>query len=159
MYFPVYFKRKTGATPASVPDLGTGTDPLPVFSTNFGNDGKWPDALLSSKTNGIGNPIKRVAVGYQFDDGADGTSVDLAVTLWAFDHNSGHWYQADSGTLKQGQLTYLKAPYLADPPPTHQNQLKPTPGGQELLIVVADPGMSAVDGTYHFVAGPDLSDF
>lgn len=151
MFFPVYFKRKKGAGPADIPDLGSDTDPTVSTKAKTAN----ADNVASVKVGGVGNAIHRIAIGYWYEGG--GAAVTLPVKIWAYDRNSEKWYQAASGTLTNGQLTYLRNPYLADPPQTSSNMSRPTAGGGEILIVIADN--TSPDGTCHFVAGPDTGQF
>jgi len=147
------FKRRVGASPATISVLGTATDPIPLVTTKAA-PGK--DNVLQAKVGGVGNAIHRVACGYWYE-GA-GVAVDCAAALWIYDRGSEKWYQAASGTLRSGELTFFRVPYLADPPQTNANLTKPTSGGGEYMLVVASPG-GAPDGTYHFVMGADTSQF
>ncbi len=154
MRFPTYFKRGKN-TPAAGPAIGSDTAPTfgsgHVTSTTPGSN---RDNIMASRIAGVGNPIARLAVGYWYEGG--GVAVTLPVTAWVWDANSAQWYQAASGTLTNGQITYLKIPVLADPPPTQANIGAPGAGGVEVLIVVADN--TSPDGTLHFVAGPDTAE-
>lgn len=152
MYFPIYFKRQKGAV-SQDPALGVATDPAPVFGTAALAR---TDTILNAKIGGVGNQIQRVAVGYWF---SGGSGADLTATLWAFDRNSACWYKAATGTLKDGEVTYFRVPYLADPPQTAANMSKPSSGGGEYYLSVADPGVGAGNGVYHFVMGPDTAQF
>lgn len=155
MRFQTYFKRGVGGTSA---DPAFSVDGDPSFGDPPPDDGHDSALYVATQRSGIGNPVRRIAVGYRFDGGGAGTGKDAPVKLWAFDRRSMQWYLAASGTLKDGELTYLKCPALSDPPQTSGNMNVPTAGGGEFLIVVTEPA-SADNGTYHFVAGPDLADY
>ncbi len=156
MRFPVYFKRQKGAVSAdaAILTLGVGSDPIPTVATKGEEAGK--SNVLSAKVGGIGNAIQRIAVGYWF---SEGSGVALTATLWVFDRNSEKWFEVSTGTLNDGQITYFRAPYLADPPQTSANMQNPTSGGAEYMLSVADPGSGAASGVYHFVMGPDTAQF
>jgi hypothetical protein len=160
MFFPTHFKRQKGGG-TSDPVLGAASDPAPVFADGenkvSGATPLWVGAKLGVKIGGIGNPIRRIAVGYRFDDGAAGVGVNLTnVTLWIFDKEMGKWFQCSTGTLVDGQITYFRAPYLADPPQTQAN-LQKMEGGCLFLLIV--PDNAGANGTYHFLMGPDLAEF
>lgn len=156
MRFPVYFKRQKGAVVVdpAITTLGVGSDAVPTVATKGEIAGH--DNVLVAKVAGIGNSIRRVAVGYWF---SAGSGAALTATLWVFDRNSEKWFMASTGTLTDGQLTYFRVPYLADPPQTSANMSSPTSGGVEYMLSVADPGAGAANGVYHFVMGPDTGNF
>lgn len=157
MRFPTYFKRQKGTTDpdtTTVPLLGVGTDAVPAFATKGEEAGR--SNVMLAKVGGIGNAIHRVAVGYWF---SGGSGADLTATLWVYDSNSEKWYECSTGTLKDGTLTYFRVPYLADPPQTGANLSTPTSGAAQYMLSVADPGVGAGNGVYHFVMGPDTSQF
>lgn len=145
MRFPVYFKRQKGSVST---DPVLGSDSAPTVSS--GPQKNKPHILSHKMTR----PMKRVDVGYWYE-GA-GTAVTLSVALWVFDENSLKWYLASTGTLTNGQITYLRCPFLADPPPTSVNLNNPS-HGTDVMIIVSDN--SGPDGVYHFVAGPDSVEF
>lgn len=152
MNFHTYFKRRVGPSPAEVPALGAATDPEPAFDAGVDAN---KDSFFIAKVGGVGNPIQRVAIGYRFSGGA---GLALVAKLWAYDRNSKQWYLAASGNLADGALTYLRVPCLADPPQTQANLTRPTAGGIECLVTIADPG-GLGNGTYHFVVGADTAQF
>lgn len=153
MNFPTYFKRRVGAAPASVPVLGSATDPAPTFA-NPTSPGPGKTNNCSVSVGGIGNPIHRLAVGYHYEGG--GTGIDLTADVWTYDTETSKWFKCSTGTLKNGEITYFRVPYLMPPPQT--SLTKPTSGGATYQIVIADPGGTS-DGVYHFVAGPDVGSF
>lgn len=144
MRFPTYFKRGLNASP--LPNVGS--DTAPTFSSGALKN---VDNVLSHK---LSRPMKRIAVGYWYE--GIGVAVTLPVTIFVFDEKSQKWYQASTGTLTNGQLTYLRVSSLADPPQTQANLAVPQHGVDVLVIVANNSGP---DGTYHFVAGPDSSEF
>ncbi len=146
MRFPVYFKRRKGATPADLAAIGS--DTAPTVSTG---SMKNLDNILSHK---LSHPVHRVAVGYWYE--GVGAIVTLPVELWVFDETSGKWYQASTGTLTNGKVTYLRMAALATPPQTSANISMPAHGFDAMLIVSDN---SSGDGTLHFVAGPDAAQF
>ncbi len=145
MRFPVYFKRRKGAAPADLAAIGS--DSAPTFATPVRKNA---DNILSHK---LSRPVNRIALGYWYDpaNGTD-TPVVLPVTIYVGDENSDKWYEAATGSLTSGKLTYLKVAALADPPQVQANMGQPS-HGFDVMIVVADNSSS--DGTHHFVAGPD----
>jgi hypothetical protein len=144
MRFPVYFKRRLGAGTLAL----LGSDTKPTFATPPKKAG---DNVLSHK---LQRPMRRVAIGYWYE-GA-GVVPNLPVSIWAWDDTSEKFYQADSGILTNGEITYLTCLSLADPPTTTVNLDFPQ-HGIDLLIVVENAGGG--DGTYHFVAGPDTANY
>lgn len=146
MRFPVYFKRRKGATPADLAVIGSDTAPDITIGSL-----KNKDNVLSHKQP---HPVHRIAVGYWYE-GA-GSIVTLPVELWVFDETSGKWYQASTGTLTNGKLTYLRLSVLANPPQTSANMDTPSNGFDAMLIVSDN---ASGDGTLHFVAGPDTAQF
>lgn len=147
MRFPVYFKRQKGA--GANPAIGT--DTAPTVTDGHGSSSK--DNVLAARVSGREISIARLAVGFWYE-GAGAATV-LPVTVWVWDTNSEKWYKASSGSLTNGEITYLKLPVLADPPQTSANMGTPNAGGFEAMIVVADNAIG--DGVLHFVAGPDTS--
>lgn len=146
MRLPTYFKRRKGASPASLAAIGS--DSAPTFAT----DGKIQgDNVLSHKFT---RPFDRIAIGYWYEGG--GSAVTLPVTIYVFDESSSRWYEAATGTLTNGKLTFLRCPCPCDPPPTQANMSKPS-HGVDVLIVVADN--TSPDGILHFAAGPDAARF
>lgn len=144
MRFQTYFKRQKGSA-SSDPLLGS--DAAPIVS----------DPKRAPVTNGFEHraiDCERIAVGYWYEGG--GGAVTLPVTLWVFDEESGKYYQASTGTLTNGQITYLRCPILAPPPQTQANLTKPNQG-VSILIQIADN--TGPTGIYHFGAGPDLAMF
>jgi hypothetical protein len=153
MRFPVIFTRGKGAG-APTPTLGSG-DTTPTVSSKYidyvdPSSGKG-DNVLHHK---LQRPMNRVAVGYWYT--GVGTAADLPVTIWVWDAASEHWYEAASGTLKNGQLTYLKCASLCDPPQVQANLGQPQ-HGVDVLVIISDN--SSGDGTYTFVVGPDSAFF
>lgn len=159
MRFLKSFKRQKGSA-STDPVLGLTTDPAPLYSANPSAPSANKDNVMSFKTGGIGNAIKRVAIGYRF---SAGSGVALTATLWVYEKLTEQWYQASTGTLNDGQLTYFKVPVPADGPQNTANgtaaMLAPTAGGVDCLLSVADPGAGAAVGVYIFTMAPDLSEF
>lgn len=154
MRFPTLFRRQKGSA-SSDPALG---DSEPTIST--GAPASNADNVLVAKVGSIGNPSHRIAIGFRFDpNGGGGTTGTLTAKVWAYDSNSEKWYLCGSATLTDGQLSFVRVPYIADPPQTSGNLGKPTSGGATYLITVADPGAGSGTGIYTFVAGPDLAIF
>jgi|SRR5579859_4343640 len=159
-----FIRQKGGGT--SDPVLGSASDPAPTFAdgenkqdTSSPPKPLWQGNKLYVKIGGVGNPPRRIVVGYRFDDGMGSAGADLTnVSLWAYEATTQKWYECSTGTLKDGQFTYFRAPYAADPPQTQSN-LSRSQGGVEFLLIVPDPGGGAANGTYHFVMGPDLAEF
>lgn len=149
MRFQTYFTRRKGAGSGTL----LGADTAPVFGTGAPQANK--DNVCATKVAGVGNAIQRMAVGVRYE-GA-GAPIALTAVLWAFDHASKQWYQASTGTLTDGQLTYMRIPTLADAPQTAANMGNPSAGGGEFMLVVADGATG--DGVYHFVMGPDTAQF
>lgn len=147
MRFPVYFKRQKGAGP----NPAIGSDAVPVVTTEHGNTSK--DNVLQLRISGLAVAVARIAVGFWYE-GAGAAAV-LPVTVWVWDSNSSKWYKASSGSLTNGEITYLKLPVLADPPQTSANMGNPNAGGVEAMIVIADNAIG--DGVLHVVAGPDTA--
>ncbi len=150
MRFHQYFTRVINAG-ASRDDFAA--DTAPAFLASPAPPAADKDNVLNVKVGGIGNTVHRVAVGYRL---AAGSGPDMPANLWCYDHLSEQWYKCSTGTLKDGEITYFKVPYLADPPQTGGNMGRPTGGGQYMLVVT-DPVTG--DGTYHFVMGADLAQF
>lgn len=144
MRFPVYFKRRKGGS-GSVPLLGSDTKP-----TVASKKSSYTDNILSHK---LQRPMNRVAIGWWYEGGGTAPA-SLPVTIYVYDETSEKWYQAASGTLADGMISYLKCVSLADPPQIAANLGQPQ-HGVDVLIVVEDN--SGADGTYHFVAGPDTA--
>lgn len=144
MRFPVYFKRRVGA--GTDPVLGT--DATPVVSTPP-MQGK--DNILSHR---LQRPLKRIAIGYWYE--GVGVAVTLPVAIWTLDENSGKWFKAAAGTLTNGEMTYLRNPSLADPPQVQANLAVPGHGATVMIVIADNTGPT---GTYHFVVGPDSSEF
>ncbi len=150
MRFHVYFRRRKGS--GTDPLLGSDTEPTfaaPVPPTA----GK--DIVLATKVGGIGNSIHRVVVGYRYE--GVGSPTVLTAKLWAYDRRIGQWFLASSGSLTDGQLTYFRAPCLADPPQTNDNLGHPSSGGGEFMLTVADN--ASPDGVHHFLMSPDNATF
>lgn len=150
MRFPLYFKRsKNGDEPA------LGSDSKPTFAStklDYTDSPAPGDNILAHK---LSRPMNRVAIGWWYEGGGSAPA-SLPVTIWAWDETSGHWYQAASGTLTNGEITYLRCASLCDPPQVMKNLDTPQ-HGIEVLVVVEDN--TGADGTYHFVAGPDSAFF
>jgi hypothetical protein len=147
MRFPLYFKRGKGAADEALYGA-LGGDTTPTVSTK----------QIAGKTNCLSHrivkPIHRIAVAHWYE-GA-GAIVTLPVVLWVYDMASEKWFQASSGTLTNGQITYLKCPVLDVPSQVQANMGTPAQS-IDAMIVVADN--TAGDGVYHFVAGPDQAQF
>lgn len=146
MRLPVYFKRRKGASPADMATIGS--DSAPTITTG---SIKNQDNILSHR---LARPMKRVVLGYRYE--GVGVAVTLPVTLYAFDEGSGMWFQASSGTLTNGQLTYLRVPVPCDLPQVAANMSVPA-HGVDVMIIVADN--ASPDGTIHVVAGPCMAEF
>lgn len=149
MRFPVYFKRIKGA--GTLPLLGSDTKPT-VTSTkaDYYPPTKLGDNILSHK---LQRPMNRVAVGWWYE-GMGTAPASLPVTIYVWDETSEKWYEAATGTLEDGVITYLKCVSLADPPQIAANLGQPQHGVDVLVIVEDNTGD---DGTYHFVVGPDTA--
>ncbi len=145
MRFPVYFKRRIGGS-GSIPTVGS--DTAPTFATTALKN---LDNILSHR---LQRPMKRVSIGYWYE--GVGSIVTLPVSIYLFDESSAKWYLASTGTLTNGQMTYLRCASLADPPQVQANLGQPG-HGIDVMIVVSNN--SGGDGTYHFIAGPDTSEF
>ena len=157
MRFPLYFQRRKGGS-GNVPVLGT-ADTKPTFTSSkldYTKGGTSPSApgdnILAHK---LQRPMERVAIGWWYE-GVGAAPASLPVTIYAWDDTSGHWYEAATGTLANGKLTYLRCVSLADPPQVQANLGQPQHGVEVLVIVEDNAG---ADGTYHFVAGPDSAFF
>jgi hypothetical protein len=149
MRFPLYFKRSKGA--GSNPAMGS--DTAPTFGTSKVDGAPNGDNIMSHK---LSRPFNRVAIGYQYE--GVGSPVTLPVTIYVWDDASEQWYQAATGTLTNGDITYLRCAVLADPVQTYQaTQLGVPSHGCDVLVVVAEN--TEPDGTYHFVVGPDSAFF
>lgn len=149
MRFPVHFQRRKGA--GTPPLLGSDTKPT-VASTKFDytNAPAPNDNILSHK---LQRPMNRVAIGWWYEGGGSAPA-SLPVTIYVYDDTSGKWYEASTGTLADGKITYLKCVALADPPQIAANLGQPQHGVDVLVIVEDNTG---ADGTYHFVVGPDTA--
>lgn len=149
MRFPVYFKRRKGS--GSDPLLGSDTKPTVASKKlDYTSPAGPGDNILSHK---LQRPMNRVAVGWWYEGGG-AAPANLPVTIYVWDETSEKWYEAATGTLEDGTITYLKCVALADPPQTTANLGQPQ-HGVDVLIVVEDN--TGADGTYHFVAGPDTA--
>lgn len=148
MRFPVYFKRRKGA--GTDPLLGSDTKPT-VTSTRLAYAApNTSDNVLSHK---LQRPMNRVVIGWWYEGGG-AAPANLPVTIYVWDDTSSKWYQAATGTVTNGVLTYLKCAALCDPPQTAANLGQPQHGVDVLVIVEDNTG---ADGTYHFVVGPDMA--
>lgn len=150
MRFPVYFKRRKGA--GTLPLLGSDSKPT-VASKKLDY---YPPAKPSSDnilSHKLQRPMNRVAVGWWYEGGG-AAPASLPVTIYVYDEASEKWYQASTGTLTNGIVTYLKCVALCDPPQVQANLGQPQHGVDVLVIVEDNTG---ADGTYHFVVGPDMA--
>lgn len=145
MRFPTYFKRQIGAA-SSDPLLGSDAKPT-VATRSLKN-------LTNEVSHKLSRPTQRIAIGYWYEGG--GAGADLPVTVHVYDEKSERWYQTGSGTLKSGEITYVKMSVLDDPPQTATNILQPQHGFDALIVVADNTGAT---GVYHFVAGPDAAQF
>lgn len=157
MRFPVYFKRDCGGANHGNPAIGS--DSPPTFTSDRENIAAGQairqDTILAHKLQ-FDRPTNRIAIGYWFDAS---NPVTLPCDVWVWDSKSGHWYKAGSGTLTSGQLTYVRIPYLADPPQTQALNPNLDAPNQGLLAMLVVSDNTAPAGTAHIVAGPDSAIF
>lgn len=157
MRFPVYFKRDAGGASNGNPVLGS--DTAPTFASDKDNSSAGnpfkKDTILAHKLQ-FDRPTNRIAIGYWFDSAMP---VTLPCDVWVWDSKSEKWFKAGSGTLTSGQLTYVRIPYLADPPQTQAlNPNLETPN-QGLLAMLVVSDNTSPSGIVHIAAGPDSAFF
>jgi hypothetical protein len=160
MRFPTLFQRQKGVGGSAL--LAIGADPAPTSTTIL--QGTPPNAqqnnVLACKMADLnGWPVQRIVVAWSCDGAAP---VALNGDLFFWEDRSARWYKINDTalSLKPNQLFVFDTFCICAQAPLQAGLGNPNSsanaGSMEIMLVVSDPG-AAVNGTYTFVMGPDVT--
>lgn len=149
MKIPFVFQRRKGA--GALPLLGSDATAVTANTPPQQSQG---NAVFTRSTSNGGWPVHRVAVTYA----CTATSVDLNARMYAFDHATQQYYLLGAQVaLKQNQVNFFDCLPVLDQAPSAASAAGLQPAALELVLVVDDAGVTAVDGTYTFGMAPLLA--
>lgn len=166
MRFPKHFTRLKGA--GLTPLLGSDTFPTNTDGT-FRRPSTNDDNVYFTKavsTNGW--PLTRVVVHGTYT-GSTTVPAALVISVYVFEDRLNFWIKLPQSAASLVPSTpaatvpaattpvYFDAVSLIDLPHRLADDDSPSSGAAAFLVLVADPGAGAPDGTYTFVVGGELS--